>query len=186
MSRALPVRPYVARAGAVDIPPMSGRFVLLPPYLNGRAPVSHAAEVIPSIDEYLDRSPPIEQFAPDAAARPDGGDWPSWEAEPASAPASSGSAEWGRDDWQGYDWSSASKLGNVPADDASAAWASTDWGEPGGSRESRQSAAEALALALDQIARRIRAGELRVPAPDARQDDAAIAGTLAALLGIRR
>ncbi len=182
MSRVLPVRPYVARAGAVDIPPMSGRFVLLPPYLNGRAPVSHAAEVILSIDEYLDHSPPIEQFAPDVAARPDGGDWPSWGAEPAS----SGSAEGGRDDWQGYDWSSASKLGNVPADDASAAWASTDWSEPGGGKESRQSAAEALALALDQIASRIRAGELRVPAPDARQDDAAIAGTLAALLGIRR
>lgn len=165
---------------------MGGRFVLLPPYLHGRPPVSHAADILPSIDEYLDHSPPIEQFAPDAGQTSADSEWPSWGGEAATAPAPAGSTEWGRDDWQGYDWNSASKLGSAPADEASAAWASTDWNEPVGSRESRQSAAEALARALDQIARRIRAGELRVPGPDAKQDDAAIAGTLAALLGIRR
>ena len=185
MSASRPVRPYVARSGAVGIPPMAGRFVLLPPYLHGRPPVSYAGETLPSIDEYLDHSPPIEQFAPDAPPATVESDWPSWGNQP-SPPASAASEGWGRDDWQGYDWSSASKLGSAPADEASAAWASTDWSEPGGSREARQSAAEALARALEQISRRIRSGELRVPSPETRKDDAAIAGTLAALLGIRR
>lgn len=181
----IPVRPYVARARSAQVPAMASRFVLLPPYVNGRPPVSHAEPEIPSIDEFLDESPPIEQFAPaPLAAQGSAGDWPSWGNDAGNDLQNPGEAA--REEWQGFDWGSAARLGSAPPDPAADAWASTDWTEPAGGKESRQSAAEALARALDQISRRIRAGELRVPGPEATQDDAAIAGTLAALLGIRR
>ncbi len=180
-----PVRPYVARDAAEQMPAPRERFVLLPPFAHGRAPVSRTAPEIPSIDEFLDHSPPIEQFAPASAdsAQTDG-EWPVWGGESDSSLRSTG--EFAGEELQGYDWGSAARLGSAPPDAAAEAWASTDWSEPAGGKASRQSAAEALARALDQISRRIRAGELRVPGPEAVQDDAAIAATLAALLGIRR
>jgi hypothetical protein len=53
-------------------------------------------------------------------------------------------------------------------------------------RDFRQTAAQAIANALDEIAHRIRNGELVVPPPNLNTDPAAIAATLAALLGVRR
>ena len=179
---AFPQKPYLAPQHSSP-PPASGHFVLAPPYVHGRAPVQRE-EVLPSIEDFLDRSPPIEQFAPDVRTSAAASEW-SWggESSGASSPAASAPPA---GDWQSFDWDSAARLGNAPPDAAAEAWASTDWSEPAGSRESRQSAAEALARALDQISRRIRAGELRVPGPETVQDDAAIAATLAALLGIKR
>jgi hypothetical protein len=187
MSAFIPVRPYLHKRREMEIPAREERFVLIPPYLHGRPPEAQKPEVLPSIDEFLDRQPPIEHFAPDVMVTPPAPvqeEWPSWGGE-ANPPATASASEWGGDDWQGYDWGSAANLGSAP-DPAAQAWAATDWSEPAGSRESRSSAAEALAHALDQIARRIRTGELRVPGPDTAKDDTAIAGTLAALLGIRR
>jgi hypothetical protein len=189
------MRPYVGRPAA-HRPAADSRFVLMPPYVHGRPPVSHAEPEIPSIDEFLDRTPPIppmppiERFAPTPPVEePRESEWPSWSGEShevAPPPAVPPSDAWTGSDWQGYDWDSAARLGATPPDPAAEAWASTDWNEPRGSQQSRLSAAEALARALDQIAQRIRAGELRVPGPDTVQDDAAIAATFAALLGIRR
>jgi hypothetical protein len=136
----------------------------------------------------------ITEFAPDeiaevpqsvAAAEQTSSDWPSWgEAEGGSG----GGEEWGTTEWQNFNWSSASNLGaEAPADRAAAdAWAETDWSNPRDPASSAQSAAEALAQALEQISQRIRAGELSVPGTDRVKDDAAIAATLATLLGIRR
>lgn len=185
MSADFPVRPYVTR----DVSPgpvAAHRFALNPPYVHGRPPASRAVEELPSISEFLDTAPPIEQFAPPSSVvEQREGDWPSWGGE-TPAPSQSVAGEWARDDWQSFDWKSAANLGTAAPDAAAEAWASTDWNEPRGSRQSRQSAAEALARALDQISQRIRAGELRVPGSETVQDDAAIAATLAALLGIRR
>jgi hypothetical protein len=166
------------------MPAAAKRFVIAPPYVHGRVTQAPApsAEEIPSIDEFLDRTPPIEHFAPSHRETERAAEW-SWGGEappPTSAPPQPST------DWQAFDWGSAARLGNAPPDAAAEAWASTDWSEPRGSKEGRQSAAEALAQALEQISRRIRAGELRVPGADAVQDDPAIAATLAALLGIRR
>ena len=192
MSAELPSRPYVPR-GAPATAARDARFVLNPPYVHGRvvigASAPHVEAELPSIDEFLDHVPPIEKFAPAAGGgereEPTGSDWPSWggEAVPFGSPAADA---WGSSDWQGYDWDGAARLGAAPPDAAAEAWASTDWSEPKESQRVRRSAAEALAQALDQIARRIRAGELRVPGPETVQDDAAIAATLAALLGIKR
>jgi hypothetical protein len=179
-----PQRPFLAGQKGSASPAGGQRFVIAPPYLPGRAkpvPVS-AVEDLPSIDEFLDRTPPIEKFAPSHVGEERATEW-AWGGEsvapkmPAEAPAP---------DWQSFDWGSAANLGSSPPDAAAEAWASTDWSEPRGGKATRQSAAEALARALDQIAERIRAGELRVPGPETVQDDAAVTATLAALLGIRR
>ncbi|MBA3645341.1 MAG: hypothetical protein H0W63_04125 [Gemmatimonadaceae bacterium] len=178
-----PRKPYLAPQHASAAPESRARFAILPPYLHGRS-VSQPVEALPSIDEFLDDAPPIEQFAPVEHAATAATEW-SWggKAPVAAAPPP---REQPVADWQSFDWGSAARLGNAPPDAAAEAWASTDWSEPAESQESRQSAAEALARALDQISRRIRAGELSVPGPGTVQDDAAIAATLAALLGIRR
>ena len=190
-----PSRPYVSGQRAPMPAPNRELFVLLPPYVHGRARVvapppratikTPTAEM-PSIDEFLDELPSIDDFAPTPAAPGvTGADWPRWAGEEA---ASAGAAEeWGSSDWQRFDWSSASALGGAMPDSAAAqAWAATNWDNPRDPRTSQASAAEALAEALDQIATRIRTGELSVPGAEHVRDDAATAAALAKLLGIRR
>jgi hypothetical protein len=182
---AFPQRPFLGGQHRNSPPPPTKRFVLSAPYVHGRVtPTAVSAEEdIPSIDDFLDHSPPIEQFAPSQTEPAPMAEW-SWGGE-AVAPHTAVPAE-PKSDWEAFDWGSAASLGNAPPDAAAEAWASTDWSEPRSSKESRQTAAESLAHALDQIARRIRAGELRVPGPETVQDDAAMTATLAALLGVRR
>lgn len=182
MSERFPMRPYVARQ-TTPAPSADARFVLAPPYVLGRIAGIPERE-LPSIDDFLDHVPSIEKFAPAAdAVENRESEW-GWGGE--AAPAPEAKTGWAGDDWQGYDWGGAARLGAPPPDAAAQEWASTDWSEPGESQQSRRSAAEALAHALDQIARRIRAGELRLPGSDTVRDDTAIAATLAALLGIKR
>lgn len=96
-------------------------------------------------------------------------------------------AQWGDTDWQHYDWRSAAALGDSADPEASSAWSETDWeNAPPPAREIRETAAKAIADALDGIARRIRNGELVIPSPGSVADPMAIAATLAALLGVRR
>ena len=95
---------------------------------------------------------------------------------------------WEETDWQRYDWRAAGALGDAGDTAANSAWAQTDWGNPAQSAKgTRESAAKAIADALDGIARRIRDGDLVIPPPPAAiPDPATIAATLAALLGVRR
>jgi hypothetical protein len=194
-----PSRPYVAHSPSSSSARPSAPFVLSPPFVHGRvlqsAPaVEEQPEALPSIELFLDRTPLITDLAPDGIAatpapaqmpEPSQSDWPSWGEAEAEG---SGGEEWGTTAWQQFDWSSASNLGaEPPADRAAAdAWAETDWSNPRDPVTSAQSAAEALAQALEQISQRIRAGELSVPGTDRVKDDAAIAATLATLLGIKR
>lgn len=94
---------------------------------------------------------------------------------------------WEETDWQRYDWRAAAALGDTGDTAARSAWAQTDWGNAGsGAKSSRDTAAKAIADALDGIVRRIRDGDLIPPPPASIPDPATIAATLAALLGIRR
>ena len=111
--------------------------------------------------------------------------------DPFAAPNEQPSADpygWEETDWQRYDWNAAGALGDAGDPDAHSAWAETDWSKPGTTaKDSRESAAKAIADALDGIARRIREGDLVIPPPPASvPDPATIAATLAALLGVRR
>jgi hypothetical protein len=142
----------------------------------------------PPIEHFLDPLPAVASFAPDAdGALIDESPRPIeyTSAEPKARTAAE--AGWVEDDWQRYDWRAAAALGDGVEAVASNEWAKTDWdiGAPA-QRGERPTAAQAIASALDQIARRIREGELRVPPPGALTDPAAIAATLAALMGVRR
>lgn len=146
------------------------------------------SDELPPVEHFLDPLPAVGSFAPDA----DGalidesavaGDYT--RATARARPATE--TGWVVDDWQQYDWRAAAALGDGAEAEASNEWATTDWGVAGpAARDNRQSAAHAFANALDQIAQRIREGELTVPPPGALTDPAAIAATLATLLGVRR
>ena len=153
---------------------------------NGFEPIAYETE----IDAY--EPPPIEHFtdtvpdedSPSPVAYADSMMDPF--ASPDQPPADT--YGWEETDWQRYDWRAAGALGDAGDPAANSAWAQTDWGKPGGSaKDSRESAARAIADALDGIARRIREGDLVIPPPPASvPDPATIAATLAALLGVRR
>ncbi len=207
-------RPYVPIPGqGSDTERAGGKFEILPPFVPGRS-VAHEPDRSSGAEPSLaamNSYPPIEDFldSGDGSDAGDGGEsyddagYPppiehfmdSGEEEDEAAPAipsifpplaSGEEPGWGQTDWQGYDWRSAGALGEG-AEQARDDWAATDWhGAPGPARDTRQSAAQAIAAALDQIAERIRSGELSVPSAGLVTDQATIAATLAALLGVRR
>ena len=150
------------------------------------------ADDLPPIEHFTDPLPPVDGFAPE---------WqpPTIEAsayyesetlvEPSSAePVQSGTEDdsgWIETEWQQFDWNAAAALGDASDPAASDEWSRTDWETSPPPRDVRETAAQAIASALDQIAERIRKGELIVPPPAAVTDPTAIAATLAALLGVR-
>jgi len=143
---------------------------------------------LPPVEHFLDPLPRVGDFAPERSNAFDATRAVGHKDNPASDPLSGTLAsEWANTDWQRYDWRSLAGLGEGGASAASNDWATTDWGATGPrpEKEARPTAAQAIASALDQIARRIRDGELAVPMPGTATDPASIAATLAALLGIR-
>ena len=164
-------------------------------YQPERSDSSYASESVdepnelPPVEHFLDPLPVVEHFAPDAkGALSDA--WPEEGGEVArTADDTTGLPEsgWLETDWQHYDWRAAAALGESAEKEASSAWASTDWdGSAQRRRDLRPTAAHAIATALDEIAQRIREGELAVPGRGPTTDPATIAATLAALLGVRR
>ncbi len=143
------------------------------------APDSTGDDFSSDIDEGADQLPPLEHFL-DPLPRV---------GDPAP-PSGSLASEWANADWQQYDWRSVAALGESGESAASNAWATTDWDGTGpraarAAKDARPTAAQAIASALDQIAQRIRDGDLAVPIPGSETDPATIAATLTALLGIR-
>ena len=131
---------------------------------------------LPPVEHFIDSLPDVDQFASDAEPAPVGVQTPD--------AAESG---WLETDWQHYDWRAAASLTASANDEATSAWATTDWdGVVSRAREGRQTAAHAIAKALNEIAERIKAGELAVPGSGATPDPTTIAATLAALLGVKR
>ena len=184
----------------VEIPPID-EFLKRPNASRGEASVSiesayeseslQAVDELPPIEHFVDPLPEIAAFAPtdDEASF---GVRESAFAEYASSTETTpdgAETDWIETDWQRYDWRSAAALGESGVADveASNAWAETDWeARPPGRREQRQTAADAIASALDQIAERIRNGDLAVPSAGAATNPSAIVATLAALFGVRR
>ena len=142
---------------------------------------------LPYIEEFLDDLPSIDDFVlgPETHVEI---------ASPAAAPApiaeSIAEDEGFADaDWQSYDWSGLASLGapEPEAAEAHAAWSSTSWdstsgrfGLSGGRRMVLPE--EEVATALDEIARRIRSGELSLQEFRGTPPEAAIAALFAAFL----
>ena len=150
-------------------------------------PVDEESRELPPVEHFLDPLPAAGSFAPDVegALIEESAVGVDYDSTAATARPSMGSG-WVVDDWQQYDWRSAATLGDGVESQASNEWATTNWEAGTQSARTTLSAAQALANALDQIAQRIREGELSVPPPGALTDPAAIAATLAALLGVKR
>jgi hypothetical protein len=146
---------------------------------------------LPPVEHFLDPLPRVGDFAPEGSNAFDETREASHEDISANGPPSGTLAsEWANADWQQYDWRSLAALGEASESAASNAWGTTDWDATGpraarAAKDARPTAAQAIASALDQIAQRIRDGELAVPMPGAATDPATIAAKLAALLGIR-
>jgi hypothetical protein len=148
--------------------------------------VDEISAELPPVEHFIDPLPRVEEFEREGADPFD----------PANAigDAELGArviepnalaAEWADTDWQQYDWRSLASLGEGAEAAASTAWASTDWdANRPRAKDERSTAAQAIASALDQIAKRIRDGEL-APLPGMPTDPTTIAATLAAILGIR-
>jgi hypothetical protein len=144
---------------------------------------------LPPVEHFIDELPAVERFAPEVEGQRQGnGSAGSGGAESGGVGSGSEPSEagWLETDWQHYDWRAAAALGDAPNDEASSAWATTDWGGTvPRAGDLRKTAAHAIATALDEIARRIREGDLAVPAGPM-TDPATVAATLAALLGVKR
>jgi hypothetical protein len=164
----------------------------LPPievFLDDEAfPGDDESHELPPVEHFLDPLPAVGSFAPDVEGALI--DETAVAVDFTSASATGRPATetgWLVDDWQQYDWRAAAALRDGAESQASNDWATTDWGGGGtGAPNARTkiSAAQALANALDQIAQRIRDGDLSVPPPGSLTDPAAIAATLAALMGV--
>jgi hypothetical protein len=149
-----------------------------------------ASEELPPVEHFLDPLPEAGEFEEPASGSMDA-PWPG--EEPSSSPSAASEtpvSEWGITDWQQYDWRSVANLGETAESAASNAWATTDWDATGPSaarapRSDQPTVEQAIAKALEQIAQRIKSGELAAPTPGSATDPATIAATLAALLGIR-
>lgn len=168
---ASPPSPPVYQQAAEDLPDV-GDF-------------EEGADELPPVEHFMDSLPDVDEFA-SAAETGSMGNGTTGENASAAPGSESGEADWGETDWQHYDWRAAAALGETANEAASSAWATTDWdaGAPR-AKELRKTAAHAIAKALDEIAQRIRAGEVVAPGNGA-LDPTNIAATLAALLGAKR
>ena len=150
------------------------------------------AEVLPSIDDFLDELPSIDDFldvdAPADIVEPDSApvaaEW-----SPAESQSEAG---WAAGDWQSYDWGSLSSLNRAipPGAGADETWGDADWPEPypAARRNAPHGAspsADEVADALDGIAHRIRSGELVIDNLHGTPPEAAMAAALAVLLRMR-
>jgi len=140
---------------------------------------------LPPVEHFIDPMPAVEDFDTEAnaAAEPDYAETESSIGNPVLA--DSATTDWVETDWQRYDWRAAAALGDTGENEASNAWASTDWDAPR-SVEAKATAPDAIATALDQIAQKLREGDLALPGHGTVSDPATVVATLAALLGIKR
>jgi hypothetical protein len=158
-------------------------------FLDTAAAIPAEPDELPPVEHFLDPLPIVEHFAPNAESAPSDS-WPVESGDKApigERVADVSESGWIETDWQHYDWNSVAALGESAEREASNDWAKTDWDETAApARDSRPTAAQAIATALDAIAQRIREGELAVAGSGATPDPAKIAAAVAALLGVKR
>ena len=188
-------RPFVPEAGqAQPVVGMSAAAVEPMPIESEREPTLRGIEEfvqedefeLPPIEHFTDPLPAVESFAPgNEGTMIEGADAMDYSSV-GTPPPVPGSAGWVEEDWQSFDWRAAAALGDAPDAEATNDWASTDWDAASPlPRERRPSAAQAIAHALDNIARRIRDGDIAPAEAGELGDPTAIAAKLAALLGVR-
>lgn len=102
---------------------------------------------------------------------------------PPPSPPPPGIEPWATGEWQRYDWRAAAALGPEDRARAAQAWADLDWEGDARSRATQRN--DEIAAALEEIARRVRAGELHVHGHAGMSAEAAAAAALAALLAKR-
>lgn len=136
------------------------------------------SDELPPVEHFLDPLPPVDEFTSGSPI--------ALEEQAGGPPSNTLATEWAEMDWQQYNWRAVAALGESGDSAASNDWAATDWDANRPRTEDlRPTAADAIASALNQIAQRIRDGDLAVPMPGAETDPATIAATLSKLLGIR-
>ena len=141
------------------------------------------SDELPPVEHFLDPLPPVAEFAADEFASYAGEEIADLRHSSAETEPTTAASDWLETDWQSFDWRAAAALGETGATEASNAWSTTDWGGgPPRPKAGGKTAAHAIAKALDEIAQRIRDGDLAVPGRGAMTDPATIAATLAALL----
>ena len=150
--------------------------------------IGEELEELPPLEHFLDPLPPISEFFSEQAESyaETSTDFPDTSVDREAK--RTGETDWVATDWQRYDWQSAAALGETERAQAEASndWATTDWEVPAPKHAERpKNPADAIATALDQIAERLRNGDLGLPGAAA-SDPATIAATLAALLGVKR
>jgi hypothetical protein len=161
-----------------------------PPFAS---PVKREASM-PSIDEFLDELPSIEDFV-DFGSTDVASSEPAAELEDTTVVTESPAPQvdgWAPAEFQSYDWDSLAALNrSTPRESAEESWSDTDWPAPG-EVEARYRAeagaspsANEVADALDGIARRIRSGELMIENLYGAQPEAAMAAALAIILRMR-
>jgi hypothetical protein len=165
-----------------------------PPYRRGQfeasAPDPVASTELPSIDQFLDELPPIEEFLIPSSPTSQPVVAPPPRRTPVAPAPEIDSEGWASGEWQSYDWNRVAALG-APAPEAAAAnaeWSSTDWDSSrraSGLPQAGGLPATEVAAALDEIARRIRSGELSLERFYGSPPEAAIAAVFAALLRTR-
>ena len=145
---------------------------------------SDSANDMPSIDQFVDDLPLIDEFLFEPSAPVD----IRVKAQGAQTSDTAADEGWADADWQSYDWSALASLG-APAPEAAeahAAWSSTNWDAGGGRRtESEHLREYEVAAALDEIARKIRSGELSLHQFRGSPPEAAIAAAFASVLRSR-
>src|SRR5256885_15118190 len=113
---------------------------------------------LPPVEHFIDPLPAVADFAAE-----NGGD-EDIDADSTRAASGAAQTELLETDWQQYDWRAIAALADSGGKEASAAWAETDWdARLPRTRETKPTAAQAIATALDQIAQKIRDGELALP-----------------------
>jgi hypothetical protein len=158
-----------------------------------RAIAAPSGEELPPIERFTDDLPLIDEFLVHDESRVGtsvGASQGTDSDEQLQVPAKLeiDSEGWAAADWQSYDWGGLTVLG-TPAPEAAAAhaaWSSTNW-EPAGrglgaTGGSALPGSDEVAHALDEMARRIRSGELSLEQFASTPPEAAIAALFAALL----
>lgn len=166
-----------------------------PPAEDDYPPIEQFLDELPSIDDYLaEDAPSIDDYLiddPSVTGMPDA-------AETTTASVTDETEGWGTSGWQSYDWNAVAALGHEPLDSEAAAksWNPAEWPETrsGETRALSDSlsvsagggtSAEDVANALDDIAYRIRSGQLAIDQFRGTPPEAAMAAALAALLRSR-
>jgi hypothetical protein len=156
--------------------------------VSGDAP-EEAAETLPPIERFVDDLPLIDEFLLELQSPAHADQSTPTSQEVTSMPVAETAMDsegWAAADWQSYDWGGLASLG-APAPEAAeahAAWSTTNWeaGRGGPSDRAIHLREDDVAAALDEIARRIRSGELSLQQFRGSPPEAALAAAFASLL----